>query len=156
MEKSVIAALLCCGLACAPAAAFCFQAAGFRYQISPLLLEAIAIQESGLKAAALNINRNKAGKETSRDYGLMQINSHHIPLLMKLGIIRSAQQLLTDACLNVQTGAWILTRHLRTCGTNWPCLGSYNAGFAHSSKAQRLRYAGSIYQRWRQLKEKTR
>ncbi|EPB8415539.1 transglycosylase SLT domain-containing protein, partial [Escherichia coli] len=64
-----------------PAGAWCFRQAGERYQIDPLLLQAIAIKESRLNTRAIGYNRNKAGQITSRDYGLMQINERHIPVL---------------------------------------------------------------------------
>lgn len=131
--------------------AFCFQAAGARYQIDPILLEAMAVQESGLNANAINHNKNHAGKITSTDYGVMQINSSHIPTLISMGIIRSKDDLLNNVCLNVQIGAWILAKHLQTCGVNWSCLGSYNAGFSGNNEHRRMRYARRIYSIYNQL-----
>lgn len=64
---------------------FCFIQAGKRYLIAPELLKTIAQQESGLVATAINHNKNKSGKIISTDYGIMQINSVHIPELKKLG-----------------------------------------------------------------------
>lgn len=127
------------------ASAFCFQAAGERYKIDPVLLEAIAVRESSLNPRATNVNRNKAGKALSTDYGVMQINSSHIPKLISMGVIRSKDDLLNNACLNVQIGAWILAKHLKTCGVSWSCLGSYNAGFAENNEHRRMFYARKIY-----------
>lgn len=127
------------------ATAFCFSQAGARYSIDPLLLKAIAIQESGLNPRITNTNRNKAGKPLSTDYGLMGINSSHIPLLVLMGVIVSKDDLLNNPCLNVQIGAWILAKHLRQCGVNWMCLGSYNAGFNPSNDKKRMVYAKRIY-----------
>lgn len=131
--------------------AFCFQAAGARYQIDPVLLEAMAVQESGLNPRATNTNRNKSGKAVSTDYGVMQINSTHIPTLISMGVIRSQDDLLNNACLNVQIGAWILAKHLQTCGVSWSCLGSYNAGFADNNEKRRMVYARRIYGIYNQL-----
>lgn len=131
--------------------AFCFQAAGARYQIDPVLLEAVAVQESGLNPRAINTNRNKAGKAVSTDYGVMQINSTHIPTLIAMGVIRSKDDLLNNACLNVQIGAWILAKHLQICGVSWSCLGSYNAGFADNNEMRRRVYARRIYGIYNQL-----
>jgi soluble lytic murein transglycosylase-like protein len=127
------------------ASAFCFKAAGERYQIDPVLLEAMAVQESRLNPRAINTNRNKAGKAISKDYGVMQINSRQIPKLIAMGIITSKEDLLNNACLNVQIGAWILATHLQTCGVNWSCLGSYNAGFAGNNEQNRMLYAKLVY-----------
>lgn len=129
-----------------PAAqAFCFNEAGSIYQIDPTLLKAIAQQESRLSAKAVNTNRDKRGRVLSVDYGLMQVNSTHIPRLQKMGVIRHPEDLLHQPCLNVKIGAWILAKHLRACGVNWACLGSYNAGFHLRNEKKRLHYAQQVY-----------
>ncbi|KAF0664924.1 invasion protein IagB, partial [Salmonella enterica subsp. enterica serovar Worthington str. BCH-3194] len=90
----------------------CFAAAGARYQIEPLLLKAISAGESSLKPGAININKDrKTGKASSTDYGLMQINSTHIPKLIKMGVIKKSEDLITKPCLNIHIGSWILARH---------------------------------------------
>jgi len=128
----------------APAGAFCFKEAGARYHQDPKLLRAIAIVESSLNPKAVGKNIRK-GKVASRDLGLMQINDTHIPELRALGVIKNRQELLTNPCLNVQVGAWILARSLKKCGISWECLGSYNAGFARNNSARRLKYARKVY-----------
>ena len=140
-----------------PAGAWGFRQAGERYQIDPLLLQAIAIKESRLNTRAIGYNRNKAGQITSRDYGLMQINERHIPVLRRYGVLTAGNDLLTDACLNVQAGAWVLARHLQKCGPTWDCIGSYNAGFAPGNAGLRQRYARDIRAIWLYLRrqEKT-
>lgn len=125
--------------------AFCFNEAGKKYKIDPALLKSIAIHESSLNNKAINNNKNKKGKTLSTDYGLMQINSIHIPGLIKKGIIKSKDDLLNKPCLNIQIGAWILAQHLQKCGVNWRCLGSYNAGFKNGNENKRMRYARKIY-----------
>ncbi len=107
-----------------------------------------AQQESGLVATAINHNKNKSGKIISTDYGIMQINSVHIPELKKLGVIKNKDELLKKPCLNIHTGAWILARHFQRCGVNWECLGSYNAGFSKNNTARRMIYARIIHNRY--------
>ncbi|ASX09209.1 lytic transglycosylase domain-containing protein [Escherichia coli] len=126
----------------------CFIQAGKRYQIAPDLLKTIAQQESSLVATAINHNKNKSGKIISTDYGIMQINSVHIPELKKLGVIKDKNDLLNNPCLNIETGAWILARHFQRCGVNWECLGSYNAGFSKNNTARRMIYARKIHNRY--------
>ena len=126
----------------------CFIQAGKRYLIAPELLKTIAQQESGLVATAINHNKNKSGKIISTDYGIMQINSSHIPELKKLGVIKDKDELLKNPCLNIHTGAWILARHFQRCGVNWECLGSYNAGFSKNNTALRMIYARIIHNRY--------
>ncbi|HCQ0223206.1 TPA: lytic transglycosylase domain-containing protein [Escherichia coli] len=143
-------ALLVAGSFSLSAEAFCFKEAGARYQIDPRLLMAIAQQESGMNPTIINTNRNKSGKAVSYDYGVMQVNSNHIPKLIGMGIIKSKDDLLNNPCLNVQIGAWILATHLQKCGVNWSCLGSYNAGFSDNNEQEtkRLNYARKIYRRY--------
>lgn len=137
--KSLMLVAIC--LCSMNANAFCFVQAGERYHLDPMLLEAIAMQESSLNPRITNDNGPRLGK----DYGLMQINSMHIPEIVRMGVIRSPLDLLNDPCLNVQVGAWILARHLRTCGVNWHCLGSYNAGFSARNASKREHYSNLIY-----------
>ncbi|MHA1081198.1 lytic transglycosylase domain-containing protein (plasmid) [Enterobacter ludwigii] len=143
-------ALVITGAFSLSAEAFCFKEAGARYQIDPRLLMAIAQQESGMNPTVVNTNRNKSGKAVSYDYGVMQVNSNHVPKLMGMGIIKSKDDLLNNPCLNVQIGAWILATHLQKCGVNWSCLGSYNAGFSENDvqETKRLNYARKIYRRY--------
>ncbi|WP_439292244.1 MULTISPECIES: lytic transglycosylase domain-containing protein [Rahnella] len=127
------------------ATAYCFDFAGEKYKIDPLLLKAIAIQESGLNPKAINYNKSKSGKITSIDYGLTQVNSTHIPTLIRMGVINSKDDLLTNPCLNVQIGAWVLAKHIKICGVNWVCLGTYNAGFRNDTDKQKMKYARQVY-----------
>ncbi|HGP2369697.1 TPA: lytic transglycosylase domain-containing protein [Salmonella enterica] len=137
--------LLLCGVPLW-AQAFCFDAAAAKYHVSPLLIKSIAIGESGLDPHATNANRDKkTGKITSTDYGLMQVNSGHIPRLVAMGVIRDKNDLLNRPCLNVQIGTWILATHFQTCGVSWNCLGSYNAGFRPDRHETRERYANRIW-----------
>lgn len=137
-----------------PASAFCFQEAGQRYKVDSLLLVALSVRESSLRQRAVNHNVDATGKLLSTDYGLMQINSSNANRLVRMGLIRRPEDLLADACFNVQAGAWVLARHLRVCGNTWRCLGSYNAGF-HPSAGQekkRLRYAQEVRAIYNRLK----
>ncbi|MCI4031498.1 lytic transglycosylase domain-containing protein [Dickeya dianthicola] len=144
-------------LLCPRAGAFCFDAAGAKYHIDPLLIRSIATGESSLRPEITNVNRDKkTGRALSTDYGLMQVNSSHIPALIAQGYIRSPQDLLTRPCLNVQIGTWILAKHFQVCGISWNCLGSYNAGFRQDRHETRESYANRIYAIYRRLLLKER
>ncbi len=74
-----LSAFLLLILVCPRVDAFCFESAGAKYHIDPLLVKAIAIGESSLRPDVTNINRDKkTGQALSTDYGLMQVNSSHI------------------------------------------------------------------------------
>jgi len=110
------------------------DAAAYRH-ISPRLVRAIAQQESGMRANAINVNANG-----SEDIGLMQINSSWLPKLARFGIQREH---LFNACVNAYVGTWILASNFRQFGPTWKAVGAYNA----TSSSRQLVYANSIYRR---------
>lgn len=110
-----VALALCAAL---PAHA-CWEDAATRYQVSSVLLYAIALTESGLNPQA--IGRNSNG---SRDIGLMQINSAWLPTLASHGI---GERDLFEPCTNIHVGAWILSGNVSRLGYTWEAVGAYNA-----------------------------
>jgi soluble lytic murein transglycosylase-like protein len=128
------------------AQANCWQLAASRYHVDPLLLYAIAKVESGLNPAARNIN--SAG---SRDIGLMQINSRHLPVLAQFGIFE--QHLISQPCTSVMVGAWILAGFIRQKGYGWQAVGAYNAGVRPGRDARRTRYALAVWRYYGELQQ---
>jgi soluble lytic murein transglycosylase-like protein len=123
-------------LVCPPAWAggwACWAQASQRYGVPVDLLYAVARIESSNNAHA--IHRNPGGGE---DLGLMQINSGWLPLLSKYGITR--EKLLSDACLNLNVGAWVLSSAFHDHGFNWRGLGAYNA----TTDYKRAEYARAV------------
>lgn len=131
------------------AQADCFTLAGNTFGISPVLLKAIAIKESGLKPTAINL-LNSNGSE---DVCMMQINSSHFPQLTKFGITR--QRLMSDPCICIATGAWILHGLFRQYGQSWETIGMYNAGTSSAKLKIRLRYAHEVAKIYRNLYHET-
>lgn len=123
------------------ASSACFNEAGTMFRIEPNLIKAIALVESNLKKDSIGKNRDKNNNIKSLDYGLMQINQMHIPLLKKRGIIKDERDLLDNPCLNIKIGTEILYKHFSRCGMTWQCLGTYNAGFAMDNQKKRQQYA---------------
>ncbi|WP_258960495.1 transglycosylase SLT domain-containing protein, partial [Klebsiella pneumoniae] len=101
-------------------AADCFDMAGRDYKIDPDLLRAISWQESRFKIDA--IGRNPV---TGYGSGLMQIDSQHFNELSRYGI--KPDHLLSDACLNIYTGAYYLAQAFKKWGVSWDAVGAYNA-----------------------------
>jgi soluble lytic murein transglycosylase-like protein len=93
------------------------------------------------------VNGSHAARTGSTDLGLMQINSSHLPRLAKWGITREA--LMTDACLNVMVGAWLLVQHMDRNGQDWNGIGSYNAACSQlkgqACTTARNTYAWKVY-----------
>lgn len=135
------------------ASSACFNEAGTMFRIEPNLIKAIALVESNLKKDGIGKNRDKKNNIKSFDYGLMQINQMHIPMLKKRGIIKDERDLLDNPCLNIKIGTEILYKHFSRCGMTWQCLGTYNAGFAMDNQKKRLQYAQKIYIVYTRLNE---
>jgi len=132
--------LLLFSLTCLPSqASTCFELAAQRYRVPVTLLKAIAIQESGGRANAMNRNPNG-----TYDIGMMQINSAWLPTLARHGI--SAQHLL-DPCVSTLVGAWILSNNFARLGYTTQGLGAYNA----ASPDKRERYARQVLQHVAQI-----
>ena len=129
------------------ALAYCWKEAATQYNIEPELLQAIAVVESGNRAQAMN----HANRNGTRDIGLMQINSIHLPRLLKQGI--TEERLLNEPCLSVEVGASILAEFIQRFGYNWTAVGSYNVGpgAGPQREALRLRYAEKIWVRYEAL-----
>lgn len=119
---------------CTPAwaATDCFTAAGGYQGVNPLILRAIAWQESHDAPDALHRNQNG-----SIDYGLMQINSIHLPALAHYGISSSK---LMDPCASVYIAAWHLRQKMNKYGNSWAAVGAYHS----ETPALRDKYAKQI------------
>lgn len=128
-------------------AADCFDLAGRDYRIDPDLLRAIAWNESRFVPTAIGKNANN-----SIDVGMMQINSQHFSKLSRIGITR--HHLLSDACMNIYTGAYFLAQAFNKWGVSWQSVGAYNAGFRKSEKQaiRRYQYASRIESTYRAIK----
>lgn len=123
MRSTFIAILTVLAFWGTSALAFCFDQAGARFGVDPLLLKGVAHVESSMLAGA--INTSHFARTQSVDLGLMQVNSSWLPKLASRGITREA--LLSDPCLNLNVGAEILSGTLTKFGTNWIGVGAYNA-----------------------------
>lgn len=147
LSTSATASSLTSAAAMSPAATVstqCFVQAGNRFNIDPLLLFAIAEVESKFDPTAKNQNR-----DGSVDYGLMQINSQHLPRLRARGV--TAARLLAEPCLSVHVGAEILAGMIARHGYSWTAVGAYNAGGSAARGSARQRYAIKVWNRYRAL-----
>ncbi|WP_320533808.1 lytic transglycosylase domain-containing protein [Robbsia andropogonis] len=115
----------------------CWNHAARRYHVNPLLLIAIGTVESRLHNNTVNINA-----DGSRDLGLMQINSIHLPRLEQQGI--TSTMLLEDPCVSIITGAEILAQNVKRHGNTWNAVGAYNAGSRADRQARRTLYANKV------------
>lgn len=146
MTRLALTVLLTCGLlapvaaACArqPAATGtrdwgCWYAAATRYHVNPVLLFAVSHVETDNHSGVAHRNPNG-----SYDLGVMQINSAWLPTLRRYGI--TAADLLEKPCVNVNVGAWILSRTIAKHGLNWRGIGAYNA----TTQWKQARYARKV------------
>jgi len=98
------------------------------FRLPPGIVPAIIRVESGGNPQATN----RANRNGTTDFGLMQINSIHLPRLVAHGI--DEQVLLNQPCINVAIGADVLRQGLAsTGGALAPALSMYNTGRPDSS-----------------------
>jgi soluble lytic murein transglycosylase-like protein len=130
----------------------CFDMAGRDYRINSDLLRAVSIRESSNNPGALNTS-NSDGYAV----GLMQIYSSNFEHLSHFGI--TPENLRSDPCMNIYTGAYYLAIAFKRWGYNWRSVGAYNAGFKDSPGQEEKRriYATevkSIYEEIRRARTK--
>lgn len=98
------------------------------FRLPPGIVPAIVRVESGGNPQAIN----RSNRNGTTDFGLMQINSIHLPRLAAHGV--DEQVLLSQPCINVAVGADVLHQGLaRTGGALAPALSMYNTGRPDSS-----------------------
>jgi soluble lytic murein transglycosylase-like protein len=97
----------------------CIVGAAQYHGVNPYLLRAILVVESRLNPKAININMNG-----TRDIGVAQINSIHLPVLQNHGIKESH---LMDGCVNTYVGAWLLRKQISRYGLNWFGIAAYHS-----------------------------
>ena len=97
----------------------CIVSAAQYHGVNPYLLRAILVVESQLNPKAININMNG-----TRDIGVAQINSIHLPVLQNHGIKESH---LMDGCVKTYVGAWLLRKQISRYGLNWFGIAAYHS-----------------------------
>jgi soluble lytic murein transglycosylase-like protein len=137
-----VAVGLCAWFATAPARADCFDEAASYQKVNPLILRAIAWQESHNRPDALHKNANG-----STDYGVMQINSVHLGTLSQYGISTGT---LMEPCKNVYIAAWHLRRKMNKYGNTWQAVGAYHSE-TPSLRDQYAKQIAAILQKWNLL-----
>lgn len=125
---------------------FCWEQAGQKYGIDPMMLKAIAMTESGL---------NPKIESPTSDIGLMGINRWWLPKLAQRGL---SEQDVWEPCTNVHVGAWILQGNYRVLGKNWNAVGAYAAACSKlkgaACRRARTDYAQKVYRNWLSLQKK--
>lgn len=111
----------------------CIASAAQYHDVNPSLLRAILVVESQLNPKAINVNVNG-----TRDIGVAQINSVHLPALQNHGINESK---LMDACVNTYVGAWLLRKQIARFGLNWYGIAAYHS----TTPVKNYRYQVLVY-----------
>lgn len=111
----------------------CIASAAARYQVPVDLIRAIIKTEGGTTGQTVGNNNG------SRDMGLMQVNTIHLPMLARYGITRD--MVVNDECLNIQLGTFILHRELSRGGDFWTNVGAYNS----RTPVHNVRYRAKVW-----------
>jgi hypothetical protein len=122
----------------------CAWQAAHRYQVPYGEMLGILHTEGG-GYGVIDVDSN--GTE---DLGWAQINSCHLPFLHRFGITK--QVLLTNPCVNIAVGAYILRRAYNDTGNWFTAAQAYNAGARNLAAG--YGYAMKVFQAWRDYAEK--
>ncbi|MBU0991721.1 MAG: lytic transglycosylase domain-containing protein [Proteobacteria bacterium] len=117
--RNLLLSLLIMVMAPAICLSYCFEEAGKKYGVSPVVLQAISKVESNYKVDAINKNKNE-----SRDFGHMQINDR----TWKKYLGDGWEYLIYDPCYCTQVGAWILRQCMNRYGNTWDAIACYHCG----------------------------
>lgn len=129
--------------------ATCWNRAGERYKIDPLLLKAIAWKESRGQANAVGPKL----KDGNRALGMMQINTIHLPKLAEYGI---SKEHLFKPCTSQEVGAWVLSSCIRQFGNTWKAVGCYYTGAASKNIAAQISYVKDVQRFYRRYQKQYR
>ena len=108
-----------CAFATSAAHADCLTEAAVQHRVNPHVLRAILWHESRFNPKARNHNTNG-----TRDIGMAQINSTHLPLLARYGVGEAA---LYQPCTSIAVAAWLLGGHMARHGNTWFAVGAYHS-----------------------------
>ncbi len=111
------------------AQAYCFEEAGQRYSVSPVLLYVISSVESDFDTMAVNVNTNG-----SEDRGHMQINT-----FWKKYIGDHGWSSLYDPCYCTNVGAWIMSQCIERYGNTWDAVACYHCGHSPADMPEERR-----------------
>jgi len=115
----------------------CVAAMESHYRLPSGIVQRIIATESGGNPSAVN----RANRNGTVDYGLMQVNSSHLPRLRGYGV--DEKVLLDQPCANIAVGASILRDALdETRGALIPALSIYNTG--RPSNPVGVKYAAKV------------
>ena len=131
----ITVATFCLGFSSAHAV--CWDAAANASQVDPVLLKAIAWQESRGRPRAIGPRL----PDGNRALGLMQINTIHLPQLKQYGL-READ--LFDPCKSQHVGARILAECIAQFGAIWRAVGCYYAGPRSKAYAKQNEYVRDV------------
>jgi len=142
MRTLILCAVLSFGAmpACAATREECISSAAARYQVPVDLVRAIIRTEGG------TTGRTVGNTNGSRDMGLMQVNSIHLPELARYGITR--EMVTNDECLNIHVGTFILHRELSRGGDYWTNVGAYNSRKPVHNVRYRTKVWNNLLQIW--------
>ena len=137
LNSLILSIVVFIGFSVNSAKANCWEQAGSRYNIDPLLLMAIGWKESRGKPTAVGPPLSDGNVAL----GLMQINTIHLPRLRTHGIRRDD---LFDACTSINVGASVLRDCINKFGNIWRSVGCYYGGPASKAYSAMAGYSADV------------
>ena len=137
LNSLIVSIVVFIGFSVNSAKANCWEQAGSRYNIDPLLLMAIGWKESRGKPTAVGPPLSDGNVAL----GLMQVNTIHLPRLRSYGVRRED---LFDACTSIDIGASVLRDCINKYGNIWRSVGCYYGGPASKAYTAMANYSSDV------------
>lgn len=143
----LIQLFLCCLFIHTHALANCYESAGRRYGVDPLMLQAMARVESTENPGAIGLPLSDGNVAL----GTMQINTIHLADLKEYHIFKKD---LFNECININLGAWQFSKNIKRFGAVWKAVGAYNTGPNSNNVEAQQRYIKKVYSAYETLKKR--
>jgi hypothetical protein len=123
----------------------CVDSAAHFAGVESALIVAMSYVESGWHLDA----ENGSNRNGTRDVCAMQINSIHFDDLAMINV--TPEDLTTDVCTCLLTGAYVLRNAIAAEGSLWRGVGAYNAG--RSTRPAAIAYTQKVQTAYRVIKD---
>lgn len=100
---------------------YCINSAAKKYQIHPLVIEAITVVEGGHVGT---VSKNTNG---TYDLGIMQINTINIENVQREYPNYRFEDIAFSPCGNIMSGTYLLSQHFKKTKDIWKAVGNYHS-----------------------------
>ena len=117
----------------------CINHAAIVYHVPATVILSVIKKEGGKNGQAIK------NKNSTFDYGIMQINQIWLPKIAAYGYTK--EDIQYDPCKNIMVGVWIISQHLSKDAPPWESIANYHSKTPQYNK----KYRESIYENYTKI-----